>query len=107
MRVADFGLAVFAEARSARGSMRGGATAWLAPELFDEEVMDPRPTAPSDIYSFGCVIVEVGALPYTLYLMYSTNSTSYSPTKIHSTRAFQILGLYCMYLKVEDQTDQL
>lgn len=39
--------------------MRGGATAWLSPELLDPDVDEVRPTYASDIYSFACVIVEV------------------------------------------------
>ena len=60
VRLADFGLAVFAEAKSARGSLRGGATPWLSPELLDPYKDDEvRPSYASDIYSFGCVMVEV------------------------------------------------
>ena len=61
VRLADFGLAVFSEAEGARGSLRGGATPWLSPELLDpeEDEEEGRPTYASDIYSFGCVMIEV------------------------------------------------
>ncbi|KAJ3482581.1 hypothetical protein NLI96_g6880 [Meripilus lineatus] len=63
MKLADFGLAVIAEAgQSLSVTIRGGAFGWLAPELIDPEsfgFVDARPTFASDIYSFACVCIEV------------------------------------------------
>ena len=64
VRLADFGLAVFSEVRSSLGSMRGGATAWMSPELLDPPNDDDRPTYASDIYSFACVVIEVCLSPF-------------------------------------------
>ena len=61
--MADFGLAVVAEAESTSASLRGGAWAWLAPELIAPEEFglssSGRPTYASDMYSLACVAVEV------------------------------------------------
>lgn len=62
-RLADFGLSVLAEATSQNyASNRGGNARWLAPELIHPErfcLDTTRPTYASDVFSFGCVIVEV------------------------------------------------
>lgn len=61
--ISDFGLAVYAQAGSTKyGSSRGGNVRWLAPELIDPEQFgsdSTRPTFASDIYSLGCLCVEV------------------------------------------------
>lgn len=63
VQIADFGLAVYAECGSgAQGSLRGGNTRWLAPELIHPErfgMTSSRPTTASDVYSFACVGVEL------------------------------------------------
>lgn len=63
MRLADFGLAVFAESMSnANSSKRDGNIRWMAPELINAEQFGGtscRPTYESDIYSFAIVCVEV------------------------------------------------
>ncbi|KAJ3485618.1 hypothetical protein NLI96_g4827 [Meripilus lineatus] len=63
MRLADFGLAVIAEAgQSLTVTTRGGAFGWLAPELIDPESFgldSTRPTFASDVYSFACVCIEL------------------------------------------------
>jgi serine/threonine protein kinase len=43
------------------------AARWAAPELIpQEDAVDPRPTKSSDVYSFGCIMLQilVGRLPY-------------------------------------------
>ncbi|CAL1715582.1 unnamed protein product [Somion occarium] len=61
--VADFGLAVFADNISqANDSERGGNPNWLAPELnpsLGGLNSSTRPTYQGDIYSYGCVIIEL------------------------------------------------
>ncbi|KAH8084347.1 kinase-like domain-containing protein [Cristinia sonorae] len=70
VRLADFGLAVFAAGASQNyASSRGGNVRWMAPELILPEAFSlesMRPTYASDVYSFGCVIVELfsGKAPY-------------------------------------------
>ncbi len=62
VRLADFGLAVIEDGGSSVVPSCGGAVAWLAPELLDPEAYGlcyPTPTRQSDVYSFGCVCVEV------------------------------------------------
>lgn len=71
VRIADFGLSVYAEYGSgALGSMRGGNTRWLAPELIFPELYgtsSSRPTYASDVYAFGCVALELltGKAPFS------------------------------------------
>ncbi|CAL1715570.1 unnamed protein product [Somion occarium] len=60
VRLADFGFAVLVDGTSgARGSNRGGNPRWLAPELLEPDATSVRPTLSSDIFSLGCVIVEI------------------------------------------------
>ena len=64
VRLTDFGMSVFAEGTPYHNDSvhGGGATRWKAPELMDAEefgLEDRRPTSRSDIYSFGCVCIEV------------------------------------------------
>jgi len=63
VKLADFGLSLFAEGTSnSFGSARGGAVRWLAPELIDPEsfgVESTRPTYASDVYSFACTVIEL------------------------------------------------
>ncbi|KAF8155297.1 kinase-like domain-containing protein [Mycena galopus ATCC 62051] len=61
IRLADFGLAVFADGPLAPTN-RGGSTRWMAPELLDPsscglEVF--QRTFASDVYSFACVCLEL------------------------------------------------
>ncbi|KAF8155305.1 kinase-like domain-containing protein [Mycena galopus ATCC 62051] len=61
IRLADFGLAVFADGPLAPTN-RGGSTRWMAPELLDPsscglEVF--QRTFASDVYSFACVCLEM------------------------------------------------
>lgn len=40
--------------------MEGGfSPPWAAPELFSEDECEAKPSKSSDIYAFGCVVVEV------------------------------------------------
>ncbi|THH21605.1 hypothetical protein EUX98_g8333 [Antrodiella citrinella] len=70
VRLADFGLAVFAEATSQNyASTRGGNARWLAPELIYPEMFElksVRPTYATDVFAFGCVVIELysGQAPY-------------------------------------------
>jgi serine/threonine protein kinase len=71
--IADFGISVFlAEADNATfNSMHPGNTRWMAPELFmssldeedseeDSEIQLPQKlTKAGDIYSFGCMMLQV------------------------------------------------
>ena len=57
-RVSDFGLAIVAEDYVTQTSTGGRAPNWLAPELIDQ-FQSSQPSKPSDIYSFGCVCIEV------------------------------------------------
>ncbi|KZV81821.1 kinase-like protein [Exidia glandulosa HHB12029] len=63
-RICDFGLAsMLYEIPSTATSMRG-TLRWMAPELFKDD--DARHTTYSDVWAFGCVVIEVlsGNLPY-------------------------------------------
>ena len=57
-RVSDFGLAIVAEDYVTQTSTGGRAPNWLAPELIDQ-FQSSQPSKASDIYSFGCVCIEV------------------------------------------------
>ncbi|TCD71966.1 hypothetical protein EIP91_000098 [Steccherinum ochraceum] len=63
IRISDFGLSLIAHGPPYKqGSPRGGNTAWTAPELLDPEkfgMKGRRPAFTSDVYSFGCVCVEL------------------------------------------------
>ena len=62
VKLADFGLSVFAAVGSTSASLRGGAAAWLAPELSEPEAFglsSSRATYASDVYSLACVCIEV------------------------------------------------
>ncbi|CAL1702671.1 unnamed protein product [Somion occarium] len=63
IRIADFGLARFAESSSASlGSQSGGAVRWLAPEV----VQGSRASFMSDSYAFGCVWLEIYTLRHPM-----------------------------------------
>lgn len=70
VKLADFGLAVFAEGASRNyGSTRGGNARWLAPELIYPEhfgLTSDRPTRTGDVFALGCVCVEVRITLVTL-----------------------------------------
>lgn len=63
VRLADFGLAGFADATFAtHTSTHAGSIRWMAPELHDPELFDIdglRRTEASDVYAFACVALEV------------------------------------------------
>ncbi|OJA09211.1 hypothetical protein AZE42_00662 [Rhizopogon vesiculosus] len=74
LRLADFGLSMIA-AESGNltfGSLQAGNTRWMAPEFVDflddsDEPQSPqKPTKTGDIYSFGCVMLQIlsGEEPY-------------------------------------------
>lgn len=63
-RLTDFGMSKFAEGVGQHGTFHGDAIGWMAPELIDSEPNgslegDLCPTFASDIYSFGCTVIEV------------------------------------------------
>ena len=61
--LADLGLSAFSDIKSRQfATVRGGADAWLPPEILlpeDFGLTSDRQTHKSDIYSFACVCVEV------------------------------------------------
>ncbi|KZS88611.1 kinase-like protein, partial [Sistotremastrum niveocremeum HHB9708] len=65
--LADFGLArlsnpdgAFASDRlTSSSSLLSGTCRWTAPELINEPDLYPGPTIPSDVWSFGCVMLEL------------------------------------------------
>ncbi|KAJ7148882.1 kinase-like domain-containing protein, partial [Mycena filopes] len=60
-RLADFGLAAFSDGPLVP-TKRGGSLRWMAPELIDPEsceLVSFQRTFASDIYSFGCVCLEL------------------------------------------------
>ena len=64
IRLTDFGMSLFAEGTPYQNNSvhGGGAVRWTAPELIEPEEFGleyRRPTSRSDIYSFGCVCIEV------------------------------------------------
>ncbi|KAG1728742.1 kinase-like domain-containing protein [Suillus paluster] len=64
LRLADFGLSmILAEAENATfNSCHPGNTRWMAPEAVEDE----KPTKAGDIYSYGCVMLQIfsGKQPY-------------------------------------------
>ncbi|KAJ7029798.1 kinase-like domain-containing protein, partial [Mycena alexandri] len=61
VRLADFGLTRFSHTENA-STNRGGSTRWMAPELLHPpscglDIFERTPA--SDIYSFGCVVLEL------------------------------------------------
>ncbi|KDQ58421.1 hypothetical protein JAAARDRAFT_128565, partial [Jaapia argillacea MUCL 33604] len=70
-QLADFGLAVFAEATKGAYTTRSeaGSTRWMAPELLFPErfgMVGTRRTFATDIYAYGCVCIKLhtGLLPF-------------------------------------------
>ena len=58
----DFGISIMVGiSNSVTPPQAHNACAWVAPEILDPTNKSLRPTSASDIYSFGCVCVEVGA----------------------------------------------
>jgi len=75
LRLADFGLSiVVAESGNQTfGSVQTGNTRWMAPEFLEFDFEDGgesqlllKPTKPGDVYSFGCVMLQIlsGKEPY-------------------------------------------
>ena len=68
---------MFAHETSQRlGSLRGGAgnEQWLAPELLVPSLFGTEPSRPtfaSDLYSYGCVVVEVRIFRYQAHTIRS------------------------------------
>ena len=61
----DFGLSSIKaefEGTSYWSSTVGGALRWRAPELMPSDDPLPVPTFASDIYSFGCIMLQVGLI---------------------------------------------
>jgi serine/threonine protein kinase len=67
LRFADFGLSMLlAEAENVTfNSVHPGNARWMAPEFFmppedgEEDLQSQKPTKAGDIYSFGCVMLQV------------------------------------------------
>jgi serine/threonine protein kinase len=62
----DFGLSTFVDQETASSSTHAGSLRWMAPELIYPEKfgLDKFTRTPaSDMYSFGCVCLEVGLGP--------------------------------------------
>lgn len=62
IKIADFGLSLFAEGHAGNyHSRRVSHPLWTAPEILDPEnsMLRLRPTRASDMYSFAIVCVEV------------------------------------------------
>ena len=66
IKLGDFGLSTFIDSSTlSSGTHPGGTVRWMSPELLKTEISRPNPM--SDIYSFGCTCIEVGAaLPQVL-----------------------------------------
>jgi serine/threonine protein kinase len=72
-RLADFGLGSIAESTAGSHTSKGGGSIrWMVPELLRAEG-DFQRTLPTDVYSYGCVCVEVrhsmSSIPYLLKLV--------------------------------------
>ena len=62
--LADFGLSNHVDAEmltwtSESSANTGGTVRWQAPELFDPEKENSKPTKETDVYAFSCVCYEV------------------------------------------------
>ena len=62
--LADFGLSNHVDAEmltwtSESSTNIGGTVRWQAPELFDTENENSKPTKETDVYAFSCVCYEV------------------------------------------------
>jgi len=65
VRIADFGLAGWADSTLATSSTGvAGSVRWTAPELYTSEIS--RRTTASDVYAFACVCLEVSHLHLNL-----------------------------------------
>jgi serine/threonine protein kinase len=102
--LADFGLSIpldehGAAAHTATGSV--GSTRWQAPELHDPEqygLKEAQRTQASDIYSFGCLCLEVP----TVRLLkddaaHLGPAFSYSPARCRFTTFGMILPSSCVW----------
>jgi serine/threonine protein kinase len=73
--LADFGLSVILaeSSNSTFNSCHAGNVRWMAPEMFD--LPDPegepiKPRMPGDIYSHGCIMLQVGICFLSLRLVH-------------------------------------
>ena len=62
--LADFGLSNYVDAEmlmwtSESSANTGGTVRWQAPELFNTENENSKPTKETDVYAFSCVCYEV------------------------------------------------
>jgi serine/threonine protein kinase len=82
LRLTDFGLSmVVSEAGNLTfGSLQAGSTRWMAPEFTGsaEDIEEPnsplKPTTAGDIYSFGCIMLQV------CWIMTIPDSLVFSPS---------------------------
>ena len=76
--LADFGLSIHVDAEmlkwtSESSENTGGTVRWQAPELFDPENEDSKPTKETDVYAFSCVCYEVRVIcPLLVFLAVDT-----------------------------------
>lgn len=69
-----------------------GAHRWMAPELISPEFTDQQPTNASDVYSFGCVCIEVSSIFLNLW---SFHHAYYGCKVVHVSESVQRYPLRC------------
>lgn len=81
--LADFGLSIHVDAEMLRWTSEssentGGTVRWQAPELFDPENENSKPTKEADVYAFSCVCYEVCMIcPVLAFLVANTFYTDF------------------------------
>ncbi|THH29182.1 hypothetical protein EUX98_g5006 [Antrodiella citrinella] len=84
-QLTDFGMSRITETvQETYASMPDGTVRWQAPEVVDPDLFDlstKGPTYASDVYSFGCICIEV------LCLIIVCVSRAHTPTALHTETA--------------------